>query len=215
MFFRHVILYDIIHVFTTNERIFCRCVFTMMNKECTLAYSGACGSRLRHHHCTPQCESCLRLFVYNRKCNFLLYKNVLVRYRTRTTYIVVPPYFTDSLRLPASLSRIHSLSTLTGASRHSLLVPASEYISLTFFLIVRLLILHGSGFRCAALGCIRSLFLRAPLTCRLLSVRVYPPLLLPFIAFAYWLYFLYPAVMLTDLTCFVKQIVQYIYPRYT
>ena len=98
---------------------------------------------------------------------------------------------TDSLRLPASLSRIHSLSTLTGASRHSLLVPASEYISLTFFLIVRLLILHGSGFRCAALGCIRSLFLRAPLTCRLLSVRVYPPLLLPFIAFAYWLYFLY------------------------
>ena len=90
----------------------------------------------------------------------------------------------------ASLSRIHSLSTLTGASRHSLLVPASEYISLTFFLIVRLLILHGSGFRCAALGCIRSLFLRAPLTCRLLSVRVYPPLLLPFIAFAYWLYFL-------------------------
>ena len=27
-------------------------------------------------------------------------------------------------------------------------------------------------------------------TCRLLSVRVYPPLLLPFIAFAYWLYFL-------------------------
>ena len=146
-------------------------------------------------------------FLYNRKCNFLLYKNVLVRYRTRTTYIVVPPYFTDSLRLPASLSRIHSLSTLTGASRHSLLVPASEYISLTFFLIVRLLILHGSGFRCAALGCIRSLFLRAPLTCRLLSVRVYPPLLLPFIAFAYWLYFLYPAVMLTDLTCFVKQIV--------
>ena len=104
---------------------------------------------------------------------------------------MVPPYFTDSLRLPASLSRIHSLSTLTGASRHSLLVPASEYISLTFFLIVRLLILHGSGFRCAALGCIRSLFLRAPLTCRLLSVRVYPPLLLPFIAFAYWLYFLY------------------------
>lgn len=150
--------------------------------------------------------SCWR-FLYNRKCNFLLYKNVLVRYRTRTTYIVVPPYFTDSLRLPASLSRIHGLSTLTGASRHSLLVPASEYISLTFFLIVRLLILHGSGFRCAALGCIRSLFLRAPLTCRLLSVRVYPPLLLPFIAFAYWLYFLYPAVMLTDLTCFVKQIV--------
>ena len=130
-------------------------------------------------------------FLYNRKCNSLLYKNVLVRYRTRTTYIVVPPYFTDSLRLPASLSRIHSLSTLTGASRHSLLVPALEYISLTFFLIVRLLILHGSGFRCAALGCIRSLFLRAPLTCRLLSVRVYPPLLLPFIAFAYWLYFLY------------------------
>ena len=146
-------------------------------------------------------------FYIIRKCNFLLYKNVLVRYRTRTTYIVVPPYFTDSLRLPASLSRIHSLSTLTGASRHSLLVPALEYISLTFFLIVRLLILHGSGFRCAALGCIRSLFLRAPLTCRLLSVRVYPPLLLPFIAFAYWLYFLYPAVMLTDLTCFVKQIV--------
>ena len=146
-------------------------------------------------------------FYIIRKCNFLLYKNVLVRYRTRTTYIVVPPYFTDSLRLPASLSRIHSLSTLTGASRHSLLVPASEYISLTFFLIVRLLILHGSGFRCAALGCIRSLFLRAPLTCRLLSVRVYPPLLLPFIAFAYWLYFLYPSVMLTDLTCFVKQIV--------
>ena len=191
MFFRHVILYDIIHVFTTNEQIFCRCIFTMMNKECALAYSGACGSRLRHHHCTPQCASCRMLFVYNRKCNFLLYKNVLVRYRTRTTYIVVPPYFTDSLRLPASLSRIHSLSTLTGASRHSLLVPASEYISLTFFLIVRLLILHGSGFRCAALGCIRSLFLRAPLTCRLLSVRVYPPLLLPFIAFAYWLYFLY------------------------
>ena len=126
---------------------------------------------------------------------------------------MVPPYFTDSLRLTASLSRIHSLSTLTGASRHSLLVPASEYISLTFFLIVRLLILHGSGFRCAALGCIRSLFLRAPLTCRLLSVRVYPPLLLPFIAFAYWLYFLYPAVMLTDLTCFVKQIVQHIYPN--
>ena len=28
MFFRHVILYDIIHVFTTNERIFCRCIFT-------------------------------------------------------------------------------------------------------------------------------------------------------------------------------------------
>ena len=96
---------------------------------------------------------------------------------------MVPPYFTDSLRLPASLSRIHSLSTLTGASRHSLLVPASEYISLTFFLIVRLLILHGSGFRCAALGCIRSLFLRAPLTCRLLSVRSGGTVLLPFIAF--------------------------------
>ena len=140
------------------------------NIECAPAHSGACGGRLRYHHCTPQCASCRRLFVYNRKCNFLLYKNVLVRYRTRTTYIVVPPYFTDSLRLPASLSRIHSLSTLTGASRHSLLVPTSEYISLTFFLIVRLLILHGSGFRCAALGCIRSLFLRAPLTCRLLSV---------------------------------------------
>ena len=146
--------------------------------------------------------------MYNRKCNFLLYKNVLVRYRTRTTYIVVPPYFTDSLRLPASLSRIHSLSTLTGASRHSLLVPASEYISLTFFLIVRLLILHGSGFRCAALGCIRSLFLRAPLTCRLLSVRVYPPLLLFSLhCLCILVIFSLPAVMLTDLTCFVKQIV--------
>ena len=99
MFFRHVILYDIIHVFTTNEQIFCRCIFTMMNKECALAYSGACGSRLRHHHCTPQCASCRMLFVYNRKCNFLLYKNVLVRYRTRTTYIVVPPYFTYSVCL--------------------------------------------------------------------------------------------------------------------
>ena len=151
--------------------------------------------RLRWSLATSSLYAAVRIlpeaFLYNRKCNFLLYKNVLVRYRTRTKYIVVPPYFTDSLRLPASLSRIHSLSTLTGASRHSLLVPASEYISLTFFLIVRLLILHGSGFRCAALGCIRSLFLRAPLTCRLLSVRVYPPLLLPFIAFAYWLYFLY------------------------
>ena len=92
---------------------------------------------------------------------------------------MVPPYFTDSLRLPASLSRIHSLSTLTGASRHSLLVPALEYISLTFFLIVRLLILHGSGFRCAALGCIRSLFLRAPLTCRLLSVAFHRYYLFP------------------------------------
>ena len=171
-----------------NINIFC--MYRINKIECALAHSRAERGCLQQSTYSRECASCRRLFLYNRKCNFLLYKNVLVRYRTRTTYIVVPPYFTDSLRLPASLSRIHSLSTLTGASRHSLLVPASEYISLTFFLIVRLLILHGSGFRCAALGCIRSLFLRAPLTCRLLSVRVYPPLLLPFIAFAYWLYFL-------------------------
>ena len=126
---------------------------------------------------------------------------------------MVPPYFTDSLRLPASLSRIHSLSTLTGASRHSLLVPASEYISLTFFLIVRLLILHGSGFRCAALGCIRSLFLRAPLTCRLLSVRVLSTTTSSLHRLCILVIFSLPAVMLTDLTCFVKQIVQHIYPN--
>ena len=144
-------------------------------------------------------------FLYNRKYNLLLYKNVLVRYRTRTTYIVVPPYFTDSLRLPASLSRIHSLSTLTGASRHSLLVPASEYISLTFFLIVRLLILHGSGFRCAALGCIRSLFpscashLPAALCTGVSTTTSSLHCLCILVIFSF-----YPAVMLTDLTCFCQ-----------
>ena len=39
MFFRHVISYDIIHVFTTNERIFCRCIFTMNTKRVKETYS--------------------------------------------------------------------------------------------------------------------------------------------------------------------------------
>ena len=37
------------------------------------AHSGACGGRLRYHHCTPQCASCRRLF-YNYKFNFLIIK---------------------------------------------------------------------------------------------------------------------------------------------
>lgn len=66
-------------------------------------------------------------------------KNVLVHYWTRTIYIVVPPYFTAGLRLTASLSCIYSLSTLTGASRHSLhvLVPRI-FFPASFFLYVSL-----------------------------------------------------------------------------
>ena len=32
------------------------------NKECALAHSGACGGRLRHLPCTPQCASLAERF---------------------------------------------------------------------------------------------------------------------------------------------------------
>ena len=32
------------------------------NKECALAHSCACGGRLRHLHCTPQCASLAERF---------------------------------------------------------------------------------------------------------------------------------------------------------
>ena len=38
--------------------------FLISDKECALAHSCACGGRLRHLHCTPQCASLAERFIY-------------------------------------------------------------------------------------------------------------------------------------------------------
>ena len=59
------------------------------NIECAPAHSGACGGRLRYHHCTPQCASCRRLF-YNLKMHFLIIKKTPF-ILTKGDWFAVPP----------------------------------------------------------------------------------------------------------------------------
>ena len=47
--------------------------FLISNKECALAHSCACGGRLQHLHCTPQCASLAERFIYQEN-TFLIYK---------------------------------------------------------------------------------------------------------------------------------------------
>ena len=54
-----------------------------MNKECALAHSCACGGRLRHLPCTPQCASWAERFLYIRKGTFLIYKKLRLNLETK------------------------------------------------------------------------------------------------------------------------------------